>query len=194
MQVPTLANLIRLNDAAELDKIIFEEEAVSAFMEEDHSSPLELHAQKIDELIMEELKIPYIPSKFIEYNWYGYPDKLPWSRTHKIEFDPSLVSVIIPETGESLNIRGENRRIVLTFPPTYFGKKPAYQIVCSSERQIDNVRVLDTSIGRPFYGLENIFDHSGFDKLPKFKDVLGGGLFIVNKKEIIIPSTSTAYF
>ena len=185
----TFANLIRLNRSSELNLICFDEDSY----EEGELGPFGEYKQEIDEQICRELKIPNIASRFIEYGWYGYNNP-PWSTRNILPFDPSLTSVIISETGQSFNIRGENRRVVLTFPPNYKGHQPFYMVGCSSERQIENVRVLNPYIERYFYGLENVFTQKGFESLPKLKDVKNFGLIIMDEQQVIVPQESREFF
>jgi len=190
MENLTLANLISLNNPAEIDGIYFREEAY----EQDETTPFQEYHEKLEEQICEELKISDVSSKFLKYSWYGMHDELPWNEFTDLTFDPNLVSVILPNTSAFFQIRGENRRVVLTYPPMYNGRKPFYFVVCASERQIENIRVLDPAIGRTFYGLEKVFTQEGFNSLSKIKDMKDFGLVSVDEQKIVVPSTSLTYF
>lgn len=193
-----LANLIQLNDAATIDAMSYHDE----WLEEGQLSKYDYHLINIDDQICRELNIPNISSGFMQYYWHGFFDERPWSKDDKGEldflaFDPEKISLIVPVTNAILQIRGENRKIVLTFPAMYDGRQPFYHVVCSSERQIENVRVLNSensAIGNPFYGLERIFTQRGFRSLPKLENTDGLGLIHVDRRQIVVPSTSREYF
>ena len=177
------ANLIYLHRASELDMIYHDEDEIDSLNE---------HIRKLEEQICRELGIPGISAKFLIFNWYGQNDELPWSNNGST-FYPDQMQVIVPVTGTFLSIRGENRKIALTCPPTYDGKQPCY-LVSTSERQLDEVRVLQHEIiGAPFRGIEKIFMPHGFNSLPRLKDSPQTGLMAVNTDQIIVPSNSISY-
>ena len=186
-----LANLVELCSESELDGICFQEEGLEEFEE----SPFKRYIQEIENQIQYELRGSRFSHHFLRYSWHGFSEQLPWSENHNVPFDPRLTSVVIPFTNQLLlQIMGEDRRIVLTQPPTYGGERPFYHVVCSSERQIDNVRVLNDGTLRPFYNLEKVFTSDGFESLPKLKDVERAGIISPSREQLVVPGNSSAYF
>lgn len=179
-------NYIRLQSEAELDSICFAEEALM----EGECSPF---AQYSDELLMKaKREAGSSENHFIEYNWNGY-GLLPWNESHGIEFDPGLVSIIVPETGTTMHILGEGRRVLLTLPPMYKGREPVYAIKCTSPRQWDYIRILPNR-ANPFRGIDKAFGDIEFRSLPKLSE--SGVEFLLNEeyKEVIIPSSTKTFF
>lgn len=183
MEKTDFANLIYLHTASELDMI---------YCDEDEIGSLNDHVEKIEEQICRELGISDISARFLRFNWYGRNDTLPWSNNGST-FYPDQTHVMVPVTGRSLQIRGENRKIVLTCPPTYAGKQPFY-LVSSGQRQLDEIRALHPEIiGAPFRGIERVFTHEGFGSLPRLKDSPQIGLMAPDPEQIIVPSKSMSY-
>lgn len=179
-------NYIKLQSEAEVDGICFHEEA----FEEGESSPF---GQYSDGLLMQAKKeAGGAENYFLEYTWYGY-GSLPWNESNGLEFDPGLVSVIIPETGTTMHIRGEGRKILLTLPPMYNGQEPVYAINCHSPRQWDYIRVLSDRT-KPFRGIDKAFDEAGFKSLPKLTDSKIAFLLNEEYKDIVIPSSAKTIF
>lgn len=185
------ANLIALQSASEADAISFQEEELS--LEEGQLTPLQTYKRGLREQISRELGTHH-SHLFIEYGWNGFSNEPPWSIDQLTQFDPRLISVIIPETGKTIQIRGEDRRILLTFPPSYRGAVPFYNIVCPDYQQSHNIRILNPLVGRPFAGIERIFSPNGFDSLPRLSDYRKSGLILQNKQLITVPANSTEIF
>jgi len=190
-------NLIYLISESEIDSILFDKES----MGEDELHPFDEHQNMLNDLICKELRISDIVSKFIPYNWYGRYNNLPWNANcMQIPFDPRLINVIVPLNSSPvfesipIQIRGENRKVVLTFPPTYEGKQPQYLVVCASEKQLEDVHILNRYIGNPFRDLEKLFMPKGFDSLPRLMDIKGQGIVHIDEQRVIIPETCTVYF
>jgi hypothetical protein len=191
MQVNPLANLIHLNSGFEEDRISFESEEHES--DEGFVHPSAMRDEQVVEEICAQLGISHISSRFIPYVWEGQYETLPWNEDHNVIFDPRLVNVIVPSTGNAMYIKGEGRKIVLTYPATYKGYQPFYFITCASEQQADGIRVLDPSVGNPFYGLERIFTQQGFESLPKLEDMDSAGILSVDPQFVIVPQSSDSY-
>ncbi len=187
MQFPYL-NLIGLNDPSKIDGILFHEEDY-----EGERGPFTIHNEKIEDEVCKELKVPDLSVRFLQYGWYGEGDNLPWSRYAITSFNPKVTSIIIPQSGELIKIKGENRKIVLTFPAMYDGRQPLYHILCRDKKQLENIRVLNQP-ERSFFGLEKVFTQEGFESLPRLTETKGLGLFIKSTDLVIVPSTCLSYF
>ena len=132
-----------------------------------------------------------------EYFWYGRKDQKPWRNETKynIPFDPTNISVIVPKTSSMLSVLGENRKIVLSFPEIYGSDEYPYFVNCSSEKTLDNIRVLEPGdCGNPFDGLEKLFTERGFSNLPKLSDTNFPVILAHVKEFIIYPENNTYFF
>lgn len=184
-------NLIYLSTHAEMDKIAFETESLDDSGEHQHH----IHQNRLKEQICKELTIPSVSSRFIEYNWHGEENTLPWNNSHNVAFDPRLVNLVIPEVEmATMFIRGANRRIALAFPPTYNGEQPNLYIMCPVKGN-DNIRVLNNGDCKLFDGLEKVFSFESFVSLPRLKDSRAKGSLTFPRSDIlVIPDSTTEYF
>ena len=178
-------NYVALQDQAEVDGICFNEDE----LDDDEPRPFSRYSNQL--LAQAKIGAGRADNHLIEYAWNGYADEMPWAE-HGIAFDPHLVSVIIPETGSHMQIRGERRRVLLTFPPMFRGTKPVYFLNLANERAIDYIRVLP-DLAHPFKGLERAFSHEGFMSLPQAKGH-SKVIFGVGDGAIIVPSSSLEVF
>ncbi len=190
---PSLANLVYLNDKNLVDGVCFEMDWM-----EFGEHPLDEHIRALEEKICEELKISDLYSRFIKYAWCGTHENVPWDTRHNIPFDFNLPTLVVPEIYKihpSIEISGVGRKIILTFPPGYEdGQQPVYFVSCANEGQVEDVRVLNPMIAKPFDGLERIFTKEGYESLPKLKDINNLGVVTVDKELIVVPKSSTEFF
>lgn len=185
MEKPKIANLIYLQNDAELDGIYFSEEGLS----EDEESPFEAYDNQLKLKIGGHLG--QASNLLIPYNLNGLSGSLPWSREHNILFDPSILSVMIAETGDYLAIQGDSRRIVLAHEPKYNGRMQQYTINCASFSSAPDIRVLPVP-GR-LSGLGVVFQEGGFESLPKMKEG-AQGIISVSQRGVVIPGSVKTCF
>lgn len=181
-------NLIHLQSAPEEDAIAFETEGLD--LKEGELSPFEKYSQKLMNQIKYSANSP--EKVFLEYN-LNNEHNLPWSNSHNIPFNPSLVNIIVPETGSMFSILGENRRVVLTFPPSYRGDEPFYRINCAHQEMAVDIRVLPYK-EQPFRGLEKVFSDDDFKSLPRLRNMPKAEIIFPGDLKIIIPRSSLEYF
>jgi hypothetical protein len=192
MNLPSIANLILLHDDFELHMIDYNEDMEFKYPEE--KSELEVYSDSVMEQLCNELRISIPQTNFAMYAWNGISN-LPWklNEAHNLAFETNYISLFVPETGTMFRLRGENRRIILANNATYFGKRPYWVVNCHSEKQLNNVRVLEFVPGRPFFNLEKAITEEGFYQLPRLKDKSEFGI-IGNCERIIAPASSDNYF
>lgn len=178
-----LANLVHLVSSFRLDAIGYAEQW------EDY----EKYLQGIYQELCGELKIASIDERFLRYNWEGSFEEMPQTEEHNIPFNPQRINVIVPSLISNFNIRGDNRRVVLTYPKTYEGKQPLYQITLANAQQLKLIKVMPPLV-KPFSGIGLIFEENGFKKLDELENNPSRGLIAIPSGELSIPASSMNYF